>query len=93
MARDIFSIPASGAGVERLFNKGRDINNYRRGRLNAKTIEMLMMLHMHTGNNQSFHVMNTETGSIKSNDNDSEDDINDATVFSRSRFAFSATNV
>lgn len=43
VARDIFSIPATGAGVERLFNLARDICHYRRGRLNASTIQDLMM--------------------------------------------------
>jgi hypothetical protein len=43
LARDIFSIPATGAGVERLFNSARDICNYRRGSLNATTIQDLMM--------------------------------------------------
>ncbi|KAJ5661918.1 uncharacterized protein N7477_009534 [Penicillium maclennaniae] len=38
VARDIFSIPATGAGVERLFNSARDICHYRRGRLNSITI-------------------------------------------------------
>ncbi|KAJ5316459.1 hypothetical protein N7476_006766 [Penicillium atrosanguineum] len=43
VARDIFSIPATGAGVERLFNSARDIYYYRRGRLNSTTIQDLMM--------------------------------------------------
>jgi len=43
LARDIFSIPATGAGVERLFNSARDICHYRRGSLNATTIQDLMM--------------------------------------------------
>ena len=43
MARDIFSIPATGAGVERLFNSARDVCHYRRGRLNSSTIQDLMM--------------------------------------------------
>jgi len=43
MARDIFSIPATGAGVERLFNSARDVCHYRRGRLNISTIQDLMM--------------------------------------------------
>jgi hypothetical protein len=43
LARDIFSIPATGAGVERLFNSARDICNYRRGSLNATIIQDLMM--------------------------------------------------
>ncbi|KAJ5799041.1 uncharacterized protein N7503_006546 [Penicillium pulvis] len=43
LARDVLSVPASGAGVERLFNTARDICHYRRGRLNATTIQELMM--------------------------------------------------
>lgn len=39
----MLSIPATGAGVERLFNTARDICHYRRGRLNATTIQELMM--------------------------------------------------
>lgn len=52
MVKDIFSIPASGLGVERLFNKERDIAHYPLGRLNAKKIEMLMMLRMHPNQNE-----------------------------------------
>lgn len=43
MARDILSIPASGAGVERLFNCARDICHYRRGQLKPSTIRELML--------------------------------------------------
>jgi hypothetical protein len=43
LARDIFSVPATGAGVERLFNSARDVCHYRRGSLNATTIQDLMM--------------------------------------------------
>lgn len=43
LARDILSIPASGAGVERLFNSARDICHYRRGSLQPQTISDLMM--------------------------------------------------
>ncbi|EYE97599.1 uncharacterized protein EURHEDRAFT_450195 [Aspergillus ruber CBS 135680] len=43
LARDILSIPASGAGVERLFNSARDICHYRRGNLKPDTIKDLMM--------------------------------------------------
>ncbi|KAJ5277543.1 hypothetical protein N7534_005644 [Penicillium rubens] len=43
LARDILSISATGAGVERLFNTARDICHYRRGRLHASTIQELMM--------------------------------------------------
>ncbi|OQD70007.1 hypothetical protein PENANT_c279G03623, partial [Penicillium antarcticum] len=43
LARDILSFPATGAGVERLFNTARDICHYRRGRIKSHTIEDLMM--------------------------------------------------
>ncbi|THC87216.1 hypothetical protein EYZ11_013338 [Aspergillus tanneri] len=43
LARDILSIPATGAGVERLFNTARDICHYRRGRMKSETIEEIMM--------------------------------------------------
>jgi hypothetical protein len=43
MARDILSIPASGAGVERLFNCARDVCHYRRGQLKTETIRDLML--------------------------------------------------
>lgn len=43
VARDILSIPATGAGVERLFNSARDVCHYRRGSLNPTTIQELMM--------------------------------------------------
>lgn len=43
VARDILSIPATGAGVERLFNSARDVCHYRRGSLNATTIQDIMM--------------------------------------------------
>ncbi|KAL2006857.1 hypothetical protein VTN00DRAFT_9525 [Thermoascus crustaceus] len=43
LARDVLSIPASGAGVERLFNSARDICHYRRGSLQPQTFSDLMM--------------------------------------------------
>ena len=43
LARDVLAIPASGAGVERLFNSARDICHYRRGQLEPETIKDLMM--------------------------------------------------
>ncbi|KAJ5658068.1 uncharacterized protein N7484_001717 [Penicillium longicatenatum] len=43
LARDVFSIPATGAGVERLFNSARDICHYRRGSLSPSTIQALML--------------------------------------------------
>ncbi|CAG8013817.1 unnamed protein product [Penicillium salamii] len=38
VARDIFSIPATGAGVELVFNSARDVCHYRQGSLNAAKI-------------------------------------------------------
>lgn len=43
MARDYLAIPASGVGVERLFNVARDICTYRRHYLLPQTISDLMM--------------------------------------------------
>ncbi|OQD77362.1 hypothetical protein PENANT_c110G10938 [Penicillium antarcticum] len=43
LAQDVLSVPATGAGVERLFNTARDICHYSRGRLSATTIQELMM--------------------------------------------------
>ncbi|CAG7945922.1 unnamed protein product [Penicillium salamii] len=43
LARDVLSIPASGVGVEWLFNSARDICHYRRGSLQPQTILDLMM--------------------------------------------------
>lgn len=39
----VLSIPATGAGVERLFNSARDVCHYRRGSLKPSTIHDLMM--------------------------------------------------
>ncbi|KAI2734874.1 hypothetical protein DTO013E5_9593 [Penicillium roqueforti] len=61
MARDILSIPASGAGVERLFNCARDICHYRRGQLKPSTIRGLM-LHQFATN---FDLRHEELGIIK----------------------------
>ncbi|KAI3286490.1 hypothetical protein DTO002I6_8161 [Penicillium roqueforti] len=43
LARDVLTTPASGSGVERLFNSARDICHYRRGSLKSKTIQDLML--------------------------------------------------
>jgi hypothetical protein len=43
LARDILSVPATGGGVERIFNISRDICHYRRGSLKPETIRELMM--------------------------------------------------
>ena len=47
MARDILTVPASGAGVERLFNIARDICNFRQGRLHGETIRKLIKMRHH----------------------------------------------
>src|SRR5438034_11705574 len=44
MARDTLAVPASGVGVERLFNMARDICHYRRSHLKAETISKLMIM-------------------------------------------------
>ena len=44
MAREFLAIPASGVGVERLFNQARDICTYRRHRLKPETLRLLIML-------------------------------------------------
>jgi hypothetical protein len=62
IARDIFSIPATGAGVERLFNSARDICHYRRGRLKASTIRDLMLYSRAT----KFEIEETELAFIRS---------------------------
>ncbi|KAI1829204.1 hypothetical protein DTO027I6_9899 [Penicillium roqueforti] len=43
VARDVLSIPATGAGVERLLGSARDICHYRRGSLKPTTIRDLVM--------------------------------------------------
>ncbi|KAJ5751403.1 uncharacterized protein N7511_008368 [Penicillium nucicola] len=43
LARDVLTTPASGSGVERLFNSARDICHYRRGSLKPQIIKELML--------------------------------------------------
>jgi hypothetical protein len=43
LARDVLTTPATGSGVERLFNSARDICHYRRGSLKPETIKDFMM--------------------------------------------------
>ncbi|KAJ6110883.1 hypothetical protein N7486_003118 [Penicillium sp. IBT 16267x] len=61
MARDILATPASGAGVERLFNCARDVCHYRRGQLKPETIRSLM-LHLFAS---KFELQQTELEMIK----------------------------
>ena len=66
MAKNVLSIPAGDAGVERLFNQARDITQYRRARLHATTIETLMMLRMHTGKNMHVSFDDDDNDDVKS---------------------------
>ena len=43
IARDYLSVPATSAGVERIFNYGRDLCHYRRGSLKVTTISNLII--------------------------------------------------
>jgi hypothetical protein len=43
VARDVLSIPATGAGVEQLFNSAQDACRYRRGSLSPTIIQEFMM--------------------------------------------------
>jgi len=61
IARDILSIPANRAGVERLFNYARDICHYRRGQLRPDTIKGLMLHHF----SSKFELKQTEIEMIK----------------------------
>jgi len=44
MARDTLAVPASGIGIERLFNMARDICHYYHSRLKAEIINKLMII-------------------------------------------------
>jgi len=46
MARDVLAVPATGVGVERLFNMARDICHYRRSHLKPESIRGSMMVKM-----------------------------------------------
>ena len=43
MARDVFAVPCTGAGVEREFSKGRRVATWSRSRLHPDTIQRCMM--------------------------------------------------
>ncbi|KAJ6111212.1 hypothetical protein N7486_003447 [Penicillium sp. IBT 16267x] len=43
ITRDVMSIPATGAGVKRLFNSARDVCHYRRGSLSPETVRDIML--------------------------------------------------
>ena len=44
IACDILTIPVTIVGVERLFNRARDLCHYRRGHLNAESIRASMIV-------------------------------------------------
>ena len=46
MARDVLAVPATGVGVERLFNMVRDICHYCRSHLKPESIRGSMMVKM-----------------------------------------------
>jgi hypothetical protein len=47
MTRDTFAVPATGAGVERIFSKSGRVANWTRARLNPKTITEIMLYKDH----------------------------------------------
>ncbi|KAJ5979560.1 hypothetical protein N7481_006858 [Penicillium waksmanii] len=82
LARDIFSIPTTGAGVKRLFNSACDICHYHRGSLCVTTIQELILYKFTTKRNIS-HIkrlkrFRKDTGLLKDTldpiSNDEEDE-------------------
>ena len=72
---NILSISTNDVEVKRLFNQDRDIFHYRRERLQTKTIETLMMLHMHTNRNSNdTNAISNMNNDLKSNDRDSKNE-------------------
>ena len=53
MIKNILSISTNNVEIKRLFNQNCDIFSYHRERLQAKIIETLMMLYMHTNRNSN----------------------------------------
>ncbi|OAF63412.1 hypothetical protein VC83_00304 [Pseudogymnoascus destructans] len=48
MARDILAVPATGTGVERIFNIARDIHEYHRAQMSTATVrESMIVKHYH----------------------------------------------
>ena len=61
MIRNVLTIFESETNVERLFNQKRDIIYYRRARLNAKTIQILMMIRMHANKNEQLIISSIDS--------------------------------
>ena len=68
MIRNVLTIFESETDVERLFNQKRDIIHYRRARLNAKTIQILMMIRMHADRNEQLIISSIDSILITESD-------------------------
>ena len=75
MIRNVLTIFESETDVERLFNQKRDITHYRRARLNAKTIQTLMMIRMHADRNEQLIISSIDSILITESDTLNCDDM------------------
>ena len=75
MIRNVLTIFESETNVERLFNQKRDIIHYRRIRLNAKTIQTLMMIRMHADRNEQLIILSIDSILITKSDTLNCDDM------------------
>ena len=76
MIKDILSIFANEVEIKRLFNQDRDIFHYHRKRLQARTIETLIMLHMHTNpNSNDINAISNMNNNSKLNDRNSKNEL------------------
>ena len=75
MIRNVLTIFENETNVERLFNQKRDIIHYRRIRLNAKTIQTLMMIRMHADRNEQLIISSIDSILITESDTLNCDDM------------------
>ena len=75
MIRNVLTIFENETNVERLFNQKRDIIHYRRIRLNAKTIQTLMMIQMHADRNEQLIILSIDSILITESDTLNCDDM------------------
>ena len=75
MIRDVLTIFESETNVERLFNQKHDITYYRRARLNAKTIQILMIIRMHADRNEQLIILSIDSILITESDTLNCDDM------------------
>ena len=68
MIRNVLTIFESETDVKRLINQKRDIIYYRRIRLNAKTIQTLMMIRMHADRNEQLIISSIDSILITESD-------------------------